>query len=163
MPTRTKLTAALSDLDISLEKSMAAAYLTAQTDTTTTIADTYYPITGPFTNTVLDNFEVGADSLVYKGTETRMFKGLLSVSVQSDTSTTTATITITKNGSVIGGYEVDRLLKLTSDIGSWIVPVDFELATDDEVSLKVKSDKTGAVLTFHSAIANIFPTTHIKE
>jgi len=61
------------------------------------------------------------------------------------------------------GYEVPRLLKLTTDKGSWMATVDFELKTDDEVSLKTKSDKSGAKLMFYTAISNIFPPTHKVE
>lgn len=159
----TTIREALRELKISLEKSSAAGYLGIPTPTTTTVADTYYPIDGVFTNTVLDNFELSGGSLVYKGSEVREFKGFLNVSCQSDTAATTVTITITKNGAVQTGYEVDRLLKLTSDKGSWIVPVDFELEMDDYLTLEIKSDKAGAEITFLSAISNVFPTTHITE
>jgi len=93
------LTDALKDIKISVEKSSASGYLTTPTETTTTVAGTYYPIAGTFVNTILDNFEVGVDKLIYKGTETRQFKALLNVSVSSDISNTDTTVTITKKRS----------------------------------------------------------------
>ena len=160
MPT---LQEALAGLKISLEKCNAFGYLPSPTNTTTTLADTYYAIQGPFTNPVLDCFEVVGDSIVYKGTDTRNFKVILSVSVSSDTSTTACVIGIKKNTDVPGGLSANRTLKLTSDVGAWICQGEVELSTDDSVSLVVKSDKAGAVLTFHTAQANIFPPTHIIE
>lgn len=158
-----ELAVALNDLNISLEKSNAFGYLPTAAITTTTLADTYYPIAGTFTNPVLDNFVLDGDKIVYKGTETREFKVILSVSVSSDTGTCTTTIGVSKDGSVPSGLSAVRLLKLTTDIGSWICQGELTLETDDEVQLVVKSDKVGAELTFHTTQTNIFPPTHIIE
>ena len=70
---------------------------------------------------------------------------------------------IDKNGTVSAGLEALRTLKLTSDVGAWVCQGEVELSTDDSISLVVKSDKAGAVLTFHTTQANIFPPTHIIE
>ena len=156
------LSTALGELNVSLEKSYASAFLAATTPTTTTLADTYYPIEGTFTN-MLSNFTIVSEGIRYDGLETLRFKGLLFVSVASDTSTTTVSITITKNDVVQTGYESDRLLKLTSDIGAWGVPVDFTLETNDVLSLRTKSDKAGAELSFSTCISNVFPISHITE
>lgn len=160
MPT---LQEALAGLKISIEKSNAFGYLPASTETTTTLADTYYPIEGPFTNPVLDDFELDGDSIVYKGLDTRKFKVILSVSAQSDVNTTNCEIGISLNGSVAAGLSSPELLKLTTDIGTWMCQGEIELETDDAVSLVVKSDQAGAKITMLSAQANIFPPTHIIE
>lgn len=156
------ITDALNNINISTENTYASAYLSTPTPTTTTLANTYYPIQGVFTNN-LKGFSVGTTGIVCDFTENKRLKALLSVSVQSDTSTTTVTITVTKGGVVQTGYEASRLLKLTSDVGAWIVPVDFNCTSPDELILEVKSDKAGAVLTFNTCISNVFPVTHITE
>jgi len=68
-----------------------------------------------------------------------------------------------KNGTVDAGLEAVRTLKLTTDVGAWVCQGEIELSTDDSISLVVKSDKVGAVLTFYTTQANIFPPTHIIE
>lgn len=158
-----QLTTALSNLDISLEKSNVFGYLTASATTETTVAGIYYPITGTFANPVLENFTADATGITYTGVESRTFKIILSVSVTSDTSTTLVTTGVSKNGTVLAGCESARLLKLTSDIGAWMTQCELTLVTGDLVTLDVKSDKTGANITFDHAQANLFPTTHFKE
>lgn len=158
-----ELSAALQALNISLEKTNVFGYLTAQTDTTVTTAGTYYPVAGTFANPIIDNFTADATGVTYIGTETRAFKVLYSASLSSDTSSTTASLGIAVNGVVSAGYSADRLLKLTSDIGAWIVQGDVILSTGDVVTLSVTSDKSANDLTFYSLQANLLPTTHIVE
>ena len=157
------LRTALGNLDISLEKANVFGYLNTATPTETTLADTYYTIEGTFTNPILDLFTADATGITYIGTETKTFKVIISVSALSDTSNTTVNIGVAKNGVVETGCSSDRLLKLTSDIGAWMCQCELTLETGDLVTLKVKSDKAGAEITFNQIQANIFPTTHFKE
>ena len=157
------LTQALGNLDISLEKANVFGYLTAEAATTTTLADTYYTIQGTFSNPILELFTADATGITYIGEDTKTFKVIISSSVASDTSTTNVYTGIALNGTVGSGCESNRLLKLTSDIGSWVTQCELTLETGDLVTLKVKSDKVGAELSFIQLQANIFPTTHLKE
>jgi len=159
-----ELSAALQSLKISLEKSSVFGTLDTATPTTTTAAGTWYPIAGTFTNSPLENFELNVDKLKYKGTETRTFKIILNVSASTDTAATTVDIGIGIDGADPSERLVtDRLIKLTTDIGSWVTQGEVTLSTNQEVQLMVLSDKAGAEIEFTKVQANIFPVTHITE
>lgn len=159
-----ELSAALQELGVSLEKSNVFGTLNTSTDTETTLASTWYPIAGAFTNDPIENFTLNVDKIKYSGLETRIFKVIVSVSASSDTVNTNTYIGIGVNGNdPATRMQAGIVLKLAADKSSWMVMGEVILETDDEIQLMVLSDQAGAKITFSNVQANIFPTTHITE
>ena len=94
------------------------AYVPNPTNTTTVLADTYYPIAGPFTNTVLEQFSLGVDYIEFTNHETVYVKVTYSGTFESDTNNTTITAAVKLNGVVITGSEGAFKLKASGDSGS---------------------------------------------
>lgn len=123
------------------------AYVPSPTITTTTLAATYYPIAGPFTNTVLSGWSVGVDSIVYDGPKTRYVEIVYSGTFESDTNNTTFVTAVKHNGNAIAGSEATFELKLAGDSGNVSATVVVEVAQNDTIQLVVKSDQAGAEIT----------------
>lgn len=130
------------------------AYLPNPTVTTTTPADTYVPIAGPFTNPTIEQFVIGADKIVYAGTETVWVVIVYSGIFTSDTNNTIITVSVRNGGVVFPGSESTTELKLAGDYGSVSAHTVVQLEPGDTVQLIVKSDQDGAQVT-----AQTFSTT----
>lgn len=130
------------------------AYLPNPTITTTTLANTYYPISGPFTNTVIEWFSLGVDSIVYSHSYNRFVQINYSGTFSSDINNTSITVAVKHNGTIIPGSEGTFKLKLSGDSGSVSATVVTEVAQNDTIQLVLKSDQAGAEIT-----ASSFSTT----
>ena len=123
------------------------AYLPNPTNTTTTLAGTYYPITGPFTNPILEQFTVGVNYIEFSNHETVYVKIIYSGTFESDTNNTTITAGIKLNGTLITGSEGAFKLKAIGDSGGVSATVAVEITSGDQIQLVIKSDQAGAVIT----------------
>jgi hypothetical protein len=123
------------------------AYVPSPTITTTTPADTYIPITGPFTNPVIEQFELGVDKIVYTGSEVLTVAISYSGSFTSDTNSTTLTVAVRNGGTVFPGSEAFQKIKLAGDYVSVSGNTVTILNPGDTVQLILKSDKNGAQIT----------------
>lgn len=123
------------------------AYIPSPTITTTTLAATYYPVAGPFTNTVLKRFSLGADSIIYSDPVSRFVEIAYSGTFESDTNNTMITTAVKHNGVEIPGSQATFELKLAGDTGSVSATVVVEVAQNDTIQLDIKSDQAGAQIT----------------
>lgn len=123
------------------------AYLPNPTNTTTTLAATYYPIAGPFTNTVIEKFSLGIDYIEFTNHETVYVKIVYSGTFQSDTNNTEITTAVKLNGAVITGSQSSFKLKAAGDSGSVSAVVVVEITTGDQIQLVLQSNQAGAVIT----------------
>lgn len=137
------------------KKSGVFAYLPFEADTTCTLADTWYPIAGTFTNNPMEDFSLGSSYIVYDGTKTQYFEIDAHATVSSNTNGTKAHFGIKINGVLLSG-SVMGLYAKTSDepypvSGTSVV----ELSTSDTVQFVVKSSASGSVITFIHLTATI--------
>lgn len=130
------------------------AFVPAPTVTTTTLAATYYPIAGPFTNTVRKQFSLGVDSIIYDYPKNIFVEIAYSGTFASNVNNTFIGAAVKKNGAVIAGSEGVVKTKLAGDEGSTSASAVVELAQGDTIQLVVKSDQAGANIT-----AETFSTT----
>lgn len=122
------------------------AYLSASANTTTTLADTWYPLQGTFVND-FDNFELDTDKIKYIGTNDYEFEIDWHCTMSSDTNGTTPYVTIKKNSTEYDAQKMGTYLKTANEPMSFSGTAKVMLSTDDTVQLIVESDKAGAVLT----------------
>lgn len=123
------------------------AYLPNPTNTTTVLAATYYPIAGPFTNTVLEEFTLGVDYIEFSNGETVHVKIDYSGTFSSDTNNTAITVGVKLNGGIVAGSVGVVVIKAAGDSGSVSGTVVVEITTGDQIQLVLQSDQAGAVIT----------------
>jgi len=138
---RTKINANDAELDTRLEsieeKVGASAYIRGGS-VTCTLADTYYPITGAFTNKELSAFTLGTNLLNYTGLQTLVVEIATYISTQSSKNGAILTFAILKNGVEIPGSDVSREFA-TGTTGSMATATTEELSTGDTIQIVVKS------------------------
>ena len=120
-------------------------WYTTGTNTTTTSADTRYPITWPFVNDIINCFYTSWDNIVYTG-NTKTFAIDEIVSISSDTVQTTVQIWILIDWVLLTWSQIQRYLENTSDIWSITTMWVTELSSWSLVQLVVQSNKAWAVL-----------------
>jgi len=125
------------------------AYFPTTSNITTTAANTWYALPGPWTNPIVQDFGIAADgvSISYTGTVIQHFEIQINSTWSTDTPATTLHIGMYHNGTLlsssvhvakiaqVGQY---RHLSNTSVV---------ELSPNDTIQVLVRSDKAGAVLT----------------
>jgi len=147
--------------NINLDKYGVSAYLNATATTTTTLADTWYPINGTFINEIMEGFYLNITdpldpSIVYNGTETQYFDIDWAASVATDAAATTVHIGA-RNGATPDGWEMATLCKTAGEeyfIGG---TMSIELSQGERVQLVIQSDDAGDVISV------IHFTTKIRE
>jgi len=148
MGTLTQTLAQVQNLLDDIEtKAGVSAYLTTPATTTTTVADTWYPIAGTFQND-FDGFVFDTDHIKYMGSVDQEFEIDWHVSAKSDTNATTPHIAIKINGTVLSDEKMGAYQKTSGEVIAFSGTTKVTLSTNDEVQLVCQSDKAGAVLTF---------------
>jgi len=126
------------------------AYLNTPASTTITVAATYYPINGTFTNAPIEGFSaatVVTPGIKYDEALTQYFEIDWHASVYCDHNTTTVHFGIKKNGTLLPGSVMGSMCKNASQVYAISGTTVVELATDDEIQLVVTSDGSGDVIT----------------
>jgi hypothetical protein len=134
---------------IAAPRSGIFAYFSTTADIVTTLADTWYPLAGPWVNSVVQDFGVAADglSIAYTGNTIQHFEIQINSTWSTDTPATTIHMGMYYNGVLlpssvhvakiaqVGQY---RHLSNTSVV---------QLSPDDTIQVVVRSDKAGATIT----------------
>jgi len=151
----TQTTAELQQiLDDVQGKAGASAYLSAPSSVETTVAGSWYPIAGTFTN-AFEDFEFDTDHIKYIGDEDYVFEIDWHASLTTDTSTTTFHIAIKHNTTVLDAQQMGAMLKNTNQYVPCSGTSVIELTKNDEIQLVCSSDKTEANLSFEHFNATI--------
>ena len=132
-----------------LERFGVFAYLTAEDDTTCTLADTWYPIVGTFANDPIEGFATVAGpppGIQYSGPVTSHFEVDWHASIVKAAGSSTVHVGILVNGvevtsSIMSTFVLMSVLQMS---GTAVL----ELAADDVVTLAVKSSNGTDDLTF---------------
>ncbi|MCP4665186.1 MAG: hypothetical protein GY849_02375 [Deltaproteobacteria bacterium] len=147
---------------ISGKKSGVFAYLSANANTTCTLADTWYPISGTFTNPVLENF--GAATVVtpgikYNGTKTQFFEIDYHATISADNNGIITKVGIKKNGTIEDGSVMATFLRTLDRFQCVSGTCVIELEEDDEIQLVIQANNSGDILTveyFTTTISEFF-------
>jgi len=146
---------------ITLDKYGVSAYLNESATTTTTSADTWYPINGTFINEIIEGFWLNVTvptdaSIVYNGTETQYFDILWSATVSSDTPATTVHIAA-RDGEDPDDWVMATLCKTADEEYALSGIMAMNLSQGSRVQLVLESDQEGGVITM------VHFTTKIRE
>ena len=134
------------------------ASLDAADDTTCTDAGTYYPIEGTFTNAFATDFAGIAGppaGIEYQGTITKAFEIDWHASVKIAAGSSTLTVGVGVDGTVDTTSEMSTIAVTTATQMSGTLVV--ELETDEVVTLYIKSDGAGDVVTVDHFTTTIRP------
>ena len=131
---------------VSDARGIAFAYITTPAATTTTNAGQYYYFASTFTNETAINFGVVSDTLTYTGMK-GMAQVMFTASLTTDTNNTEVTVGIKKNGVIEANSEMTVEISSTTDIMPIVVWDLIALNPGDNLSIWIKSDKAGAVIT----------------
>jgi len=116
------------------------------TVTTITVAGTYYPIEGTFTNSPVEGFSGGtvyAPSIKYDGALTQYFEIDWHATVISDSNGATIHVGIKKNGTLLTASIMGTYMKFAGEVQTLSGTTVVELSTDDEIQLVTTSDGNG--------------------
>lgn len=149
--TAATMQAALED---SSEENYVSAYLNASTDTPITLAATWYPILGVFTNS-FSNFEFDVDKIKCIAPRTNKYEIDWSVKCASDTPAATINVTVMINGVAIETSKMGAYAKTSGEPVSFSGTEPAMLSFGDTVQLVVQSDKAGSVVSFGQVVATI--------
>lgn len=137
-----------------------ATYLPTATATTITTANTFVPILGTFTNTVMKGFELDTDKIKYLYDTTRYFEIDWSATVASEDAHRTAHIGVAKTGatlSVTGASVMGTYFNTADEEISISGTTVFSLAKDDTIQLQITSDADADVITVSHFESTIRP------
>jgi len=141
-------------------KAGVLAYLSSSTATTITTGDTYYPISGTFTNNPIENFAAGTTytpSIKYTGEATRYFKIDWHASLKGNSDSITTSVGVKLNNVLVSSSVMGTLIKTTGEPQSLSGTCVLELDTNDEVQLVVTANDDGDVITFEYFTTTIKP------
>jgi len=126
------------------------AYLDTPSNTTCTLADTWYPILGTFVNNLARNFGVATvvtPGIKYTGSKPKFFEIDYHGTLSGDSSGITTDLGVKKNGVFITGSQMGVFLKFVGEeqvlSGTCVV----ELEPNDEIQLVVMADTAGDIIT----------------
>lgn len=148
------LFAQMGDANIRGYKGIVFAYLSATAGTTTTVAGTYYYLAGTFTNETMNEFAIVGDTLTYQGSDGLALVAL-TASFTTDVANAEITVALKKNGVIEVNSEMTVEIGATTDITSLALVDLLNLSTDDNVSIWIKSDQAGAVITAQKVTTSI--------
>ena len=125
-------------------------------DTTITVASTFYPILGTFSNSPSVGFTgVATPAIRYDGTATTYFEIDYHATLAGDSNGITAKIGVKKNGSLDDNSVMATYLKTSGEVqlisGTYVC----QLATNDTIQLVCTADGAGDVLSFHNFTTTI--------
>ncbi len=147
----------MPELDAIMPPAGVFAYLSTPTTTTTTLADTWYPMAGAFVNDPMIGFVFDTDHIKYTGTVTRHFEVDGHVVTIGDGNGIIVHFGVFINGvihapSVMGTY-MKNLSQPYATSGT-SVP---ELSENDEIQLVIMSNSAGAVITIEHLTTTMRP------
>lgn len=126
------------------------AALEAPADTTITVAGTYYPINGTFSNDPLKGFGAATThtpGIKYEEKLTQHFEIDWHATLTADAATTTVHFGIKKNGTLIDSSLMAQMCKNAGQEYALSGTNVIELEENDEIQLVVTSDGSGDVIT----------------
>lgn len=126
-----------TDLTNLLEKVGASAYIRGDT-ISCPLADTFYPLTGMFTNKELECFTLGTNLITYTCTQTLVMEIITQITAASSKNGAVLTFGILKNGSLITGSDTSREFAVGTS-GAMGNVVTEELTENDTIQIVVKS------------------------
>lgn len=134
-------------------------YVSTPAVTTITVAGTYYPVAGTFTNAVnqFSAATVVTPGIKYDGADTQDFEIDIHAEVTANFANTDVTIAVYKNGALISGSAITTECRAAASPYSLSSTVVVSLATNDEIQLVTTSDGSGDQLTFVNFQATIHP------
>ena len=132
------------------------AFLPNSTDTTITVAGTYYPITGPFTNDPLIGFIFDTDHIEYSGPITRHFEIDWHSTLQADNIGTIVHVGISINSAAPIAVSATTCRTANDEYALSATAV-VSLKTDDEIQLVISADGSGDVITVDHFTTTIRP------
>ena len=144
------------------KKSGVFAYLSSSANTTCTLADTWYSISGTFTNDIVENFSAATvitPGIKYDGTKTQHFEIDYHSTLSCDANSTTIQFGVKKNGSIVTGSIMGTYIKEDDEFQSISGTCVLELEESDEIQLVLMSDGNGDVITveyFTTTITEFF-------
>lgn len=132
-------------------------YISGTTDVTTTVINTYYPMSWEFVTDVTHGFTRSWDTVVYTGKDTTI-KILYSTAVESDTINTVISMWVRKNWVILEWCIGRTKLESTTAIHTVSSVCTTTTTSGDVYTFTVSSDKAGAVITLdnYSLIAERF-------
>ena len=135
------------------------AYLTSPSNTTCTLADTWYPIAGAFTNNPMLDFSFVTDHIEYDGTLKQYFEIDWHATIEGDSNGITAHIGIYLNSSIVASSVMGVFLKYSGEVMTLSGTCVVEMEQGDEIQLVAMADGAGDVITvkhFTTTIARFF-------
>lgn len=132
------------------------AALTESAATTITTANTYYPISGTFSNSPIELFELVADPAIqYNGDEPVYFEIDAHASFSVDSNSATVKAAIKKNGELVTESIMSAFAKTANELFTFSGTSVVELENGDKIQLVCTSDGDGDVITFENITATI--------
>lgn len=131
------------------KKAGVFANLGTPTNTTITVADTYYPIAGTFTNDPIEDFTaVATPAIRYDGEKVQHFEIDWHAAIKGDSNGITVHVGIKKNGTLVDSSVMGTLLKFLGEEQALSGTAVVELEKDDEIQLVTTADGNGDIVTF---------------
>jgi len=143
---------------VSGQKVGVFAYLSAPFDTETTVAGTYYPILGTFTNGPIECFSAAVTytpGIKYDCSLTQWFEVDWHASVSAEVVNTVFHCGVMKNGVLVGGSIMGTFAKNAGQVYAVSGTAVIELAVGDEIQLVCTSDQATKDLTFQEFTTTI--------
>lgn len=135
------------------------AYLTAPADTEVTLAGTYYPIEGTFTNDPFENFSVGSGGIQYDGRIEKTFEIDWHATLYGDSPGITVSAGIRIDGVIATASLMTTYLKTNGEAQALSGTEIVKLQPGQEVELVLTADGAGdkiTVVNFTTSITKFF-------
>ncbi len=144
-------------MDIISPESGVFGFLSSPSNTTCTDADTWYPITGAFSNKFIGDFSFDTDHILYSGSLDREFEIDGHVATKGDGNNITVHFGVFLNGSIEAGSVIGTFMKVAGEAFNTSGTSVVSLETGDEIQLVVMSDVAGAEITMEHLTVTIRP------
>lgn len=144
-----------ANLDDVFVKRGIFADMVGQNDTTITLANTYYPISGGFTNSPIEGFSLTPDPAIQCETlESRFYEIDWHASVSCPSNSVTVKIGMRKNGTEISSSLVPGYMKNSNEAYSLSGTCVIDLEQGDKIQLVATAD-VSTVITFYKMVTTI--------
>ena len=132
------------------------AFLPAATNTTIVVAETYYPLAGPFTNAPRVGFTIDVDRLVYSGPSSRYFEIDYHASISLDVSNENVHLGVKINTSTPTGV-MGTTCKTAGEAYALSGTCIVYLSEGDTIQLVATSSASGSILDTRHFTTTIRP------
>lgn len=142
------------------ERAGCFATLSVPTATTTTLADTWYPIGGTFTNDPCVNFSAATTytpGIKYDGVMTKDFIVAGQFSFQVTTNATTVGVGFKKNNSFLDASQICVYARYNDQCYLLVGSCHVELEPTDEIQMVIKSTRDAEEITLEQFNLHIRP------